>query len=208
MVFLWSEQIKWQKPVFDSPAVLSRRENRNTCVAVRNVHPFVSADFKLRPFGFRLSACAAFYITHLYIAGNFVRIHRRAEICTEHLMRFPPVNLGCKFHDRTADGENNLLYNPWFSVCVYVFSCYRSVRQNYGVTRKLKFRRLFLRIIDRYIPSVIEQTFIPVYIELVEVLSRKLSVTALIAKPAPAAIIAAVTPATAPVDGFVDESVL
>lgn len=29
-----------------------------------------------------------------------------------------------------------------------------------------------------------------------------------IAKPAPAAIIAAVTPAAAPVDGFVDESVL
>ena len=50
------------------------------------------------------------------------------------------------------------------------------------MTRKLKFRRLFLRIIDRYIPSVIEQTFIPVYIELVEVLSRKLSVTALIDK--------------------------
>ena len=107
-----AEQIKRHKPVLDSPAVFSRRENRNTCVAVRNVHPFVSADFKLRPFGFRLSACAAFYITHLYIAGNFVRIHRRAEIRTEHFMRFPPVNLGCKFHDRTADGENDLLYNP------------------------------------------------------------------------------------------------
>ena len=50
------------------------------------------------------------------------------------------------------------------------------------MTHKLKFRRLFLRIIDRYIPSVIEQTLIPVYIELVEVLSRKLPVTALIDK--------------------------
>ena len=97
-------------------------------------------------------------------------------------MRFPPVNLGCKIHDRTADGENDLLYDSRFSVCIYVFSCYRSVRQNYGVTRKLKFRRLFLRIIDGYIPCVIKQALILVYIESVEIISRKLPAGTLIDK--------------------------
>ena len=82
----------------------------NAVLAVININPFMSRNFKLCIVDFVIGFCAAFNVSELNIAQNLVAEVFRISVNTKHFVCFVPADLIFNLYVWTVFRQNNFLF--------------------------------------------------------------------------------------------------